>query len=90
MTAHRRIRVEVTDQFGTAALILDMAAVDGMTAWKRARLNALADGFIQNLAAVLGTGETHAHEVAIAELCRLVADEDAYERVAERRGLLPL
>ena len=39
---------------------------------------------------LLGCDEDHAREVAVALLMRVVADEEAYERVAERRGLLPL
>lgn len=85
------IRVEVTDRFGTVAEIIDPVAILGkLPSKKRAQLNVLADGLTENLAAVLGGNEDHARKVAVAELLRLVADESAYERVAEHRGLLPL
>lgn len=82
-----RIRVEVADQYGTVAAILDSGCLQPR---QRDRLAALAGGLARDLARVLGTGEDHARTVAVAVLMRLQADEAAYERVAERRGLLPL
>jgi hypothetical protein len=38
----------------------------------------------------VGRGEDDARAVAVAALMRQQVDEAAYERVAERRGLLPL
>jgi hypothetical protein len=87
----RRLRAEVTDQFGTVAEILDLGTLLGaLSPWKREQLSFMADGLVKDIAAVLGGNEDHARKVAVAELIRLVADEDAYERVAERRGVLPL
>lgn len=86
-----RIRVEVTDQYGTVAEVLDPDELRArLRPRQRDQLDALADGLVRDLAQLLGFGEDHARQVAVAELMRLVADEAAYERVAERRGLLPL
>lgn len=80
------IRVEVTDEHGTAGLVLDPAVLlGGLTAGRRARLSALAADLTGSLAAVLGTGERHAAEAAVALLTRLTADEAAYERVTASR-----
>lgn len=84
-----RIRVEVTDRYGTAAEILDPGELH-LRPRQRDQLAALAGGLVRDLAQALGTGEDHARQVAAAVLMRLQADEAAYERVAERRGLLPL
>ena len=86
-----RIRVEVTDQHGTVAEIFDPDELrQRLRPSQRDQLDALADGLVRDLAQTLGTGEDHARQVAVAALMRLHADEAAYERVAERRGLLPL
>jgi hypothetical protein len=85
----RRIRIEVTDRYGTAAEILDPGELH-LRSRQRDQLDVLAGGLVRDLAQALGSGEGHARQVAIAELMRLQADEAAYERVAERRGLLPL
>lgn len=87
----RRIRVEVTDRHGTAALIVDADETRRkLRPRQRDRLDALADGLVRDVAGVLGTDEDYARSVAAAFLTRLVADEAAYERVAARRGVLPL
>jgi hypothetical protein len=83
-------RVEVTDEFGTVAQIVDLDMLSGLPDGQRGQLEDVADGLIKGLTAVLGGNEEHARHVAIAELARLAADEAAYERVAERRGVLPL
>ena len=88
-TPGQRIRVEVTDQYGTVAGILDPGELH-LRPRQRDQLGALAGGLVGDLAQVLGSGEDHARQVAVAELMRLKADEAAYERVAERRGVLPL
>jgi hypothetical protein len=86
-----RIRVEVTDRYGTVAEIFDPDALrQHLRPRQRDQLDALADGLVRDLAPVLGRGEDDARAVAVAQLMRLQADEAAYERVAERRGLLPL
>lgn len=84
----RRIRVEVTDRYGTVAEIIDPDEMQQHP--HRDQAAALADGLVRGIAQVLGTGEDHARQVAIAQLMRLLADEAAYERVAGRKGLLPL
>jgi hypothetical protein len=86
----RLLRVEVTDQYGTVAEVLDLALLDGLTAAQRTRLAALASTLIDGMAAAMGTGQASAREAAIAQLTRLAADEAAYQREAARRGLLPL
>ena len=86
-----RLRAEVTDRFGTVAEILDVDALLGqLRPRQRAQLDALAAELIAGLASLFGGHEDQARKVAVAELLRQVADEAAYERVAERRGLLPL
>jgi hypothetical protein len=86
-----RIRVELTDQHGTLAEIFDPDELRArLTSRQRGQLAALADGLVRDLAKLLGHGEDHARQVAVALLMRIQADEAAYERVAERRGLLPL
>lgn len=86
-----RIRVEVTDRHGTVAGIFDPGELrQRLRPRQRDQLGALAEGLVRDLAQALGTDEEHARQVAVAELMRLEADEAAYERVAERRGLLPL
>lgn len=89
MTGTARIRVEVTDRYGTVAEILDPGELH-LRPRQRDQLAALTGGLVRDLAQALGSGEDHARQVAVAELMRLQADEAAYERVAERRGLLPL
>jgi len=84
-----RIRVEVTDQYGTAVEIIDPGKLR-LRPRQRDQLGALADGLVRDLARLLGSDEDHARQVAVAGLMRMQADEEAYERVAERRGLLPL
>jgi hypothetical protein len=86
-----RIRVEITDQHGTVAEVFDPDELRQRLGPRRCRqLDALADGLVRDLARALGSDEDHARHVAIAALMRVHADEAAYERVAERRGLLPL
>ena len=85
------IHAEVTDQFGTVTEILDTDALLGkLRPRQRAQLDALAADLIGALTPLFGGYEDQARKAAVAELGRLVADEAAYERVAERRGLLPL
>ena len=85
------IRIEVTDRHGTVAEIIDPDEVLGkLNRHERQRLDALVADLVLTLEIILKHGEDHARKVAIAELLRLIADEDAYERVAERRGVLPL
>jgi hypothetical protein len=87
----QRIRVEIADQHGTVAEIFDPDELrQRLRPRQRDQLDALAGGLVRDLAQALGTGEDHARQVAVAALMRLQADEAAYERVAERRGLLPL
>ena len=91
MTGDRAIRVEITDMFGTVAEIIDPAVVLGaLRPRQRDQLAALADGLVLDTARILGRGEDDARQVVVADLTRRVADEAAYERVAERKGLLPL
>ena len=78
-----RVRVEVTDEHGTIGLTLDPPALD---ARQRKVLDRAMARMVGHLWAVLGTSEEHAREVAICTLTRLVADEEAYERVTVRRG----
>jgi hypothetical protein len=87
----QRIRVEVTDQHGTVAEVFDPEDLrQRLRPRQRDQLGALAGGLVRDLAQVLGRGEDDARAVAVAQLMRLQADEAAYERVAGRRGLLPL
>lgn len=86
-----KLRAEVTDRFGTAAEIIDLDAVLGkLSPHQRGLLSSLAANLVRDLVSVFGGSEDHARKVAVADLLRLAADESAYERVAERRGLLPL
>lgn len=83
-----RVRIEVADQDGAVALIVDPPAISDTQA---ARLDELADRAIRELAALPGVvNEAHAREILLAELTRQYADELAYERVAAQRVLLPL
>jgi len=83
-----RFRIEVADQDGAVALIVDPPAMSGTQA---ARLDHLAGQAVRELAALPGiAGEAHAREILLAGLTRQYADELAYERVAAQRGLLPL
>ncbi len=85
------IRVEVTDQHGTVAEIIDVDAVLGkLNPVQRAALEEMAGQLVRDVAGWLGCGEDHARKSLVAGLIRQVADEAAYERVAERRGVLPL
>ena len=83
-----RIRVEIDDEHGTVAGVLDDDEL-ALTPEMRKQLATLAGGLVRDLAAVLGCDEGFARQAAVAQLMRLVADESAYERVAGRRGLLP-
>lgn len=85
-----KIRIEVMDEHGAVAEFVDTGALDALRPGKRRQLDALAGGLVAGLAEHLGWGDYHARALAIAELTRLVADEAAYRRVAERRGMLPL
>jgi hypothetical protein len=84
-----RIRVEVTDEYGVIAEILTPGEPP-LRPRQRDRLGTLAEGLVRDLAQILGTDEHYARQVAVTELMRLRADEAAYERVAARKGLLPL
>jgi hypothetical protein len=77
-----KVRVEVTDEHGTIGLILDPPALDTR---QRKALDRAMTRMTGHLWAVLGTSEEHAREVAICTLTRLVADEEAHERVAARQ-----
>jgi hypothetical protein len=85
----QRIRVELADRHGTVAVVFDPGEMH-LKPRQRDQLAALADRLVRDLAQALGRGEDDARQVAVALLMRLQADEAAYERVAERRGLLPL
>jgi hypothetical protein len=86
-----RIRVELADRHGTVAQIFDPDELrQHLKPRQRDQLAALADRLVRDLAQALGRGEDDARQVAVALLIRLQADEAAYERVAGRRGLLPL
>jgi hypothetical protein len=86
-----RLRVEVTDQYGMVAEVFDPEELLArLKPRQRAKLSALADGLVRDLAEKLGGGQEHARAVAVAYLMRLQSDAAAYEREAERRGLLPL
>jgi hypothetical protein len=76
------IRVEVTDEHGTVGLVLDPPVMD---ARQRKGLGRASERMLGHLAAVLGTSEDHARQVAICVLTRQVADEEAYERVTARQ-----
>ena len=83
-----RFRVEVADEHGTVAVIIDPPQVPPASA---CQLAALAADAVTSLAVRPGVASrAHAREILIAALVRLVADEEAYERVAKQRGLLPL
>ena len=84
-----RIRVEVTDRHGTVAGNFDLGELH-LRPRQRDQLDALAGVLVRDLAQILGSSEDHARQVAVALLMRLQADEAAYERVAEQRGLLAL
>jgi hypothetical protein len=82
-----RIRVEVEDRHGVAAEVFDPPA---LAPRQRDQLAALAGGLVHDVAQALGRSEEHARLVILAVVMRSRADEAAYERVAESRGLLPL
>jgi hypothetical protein len=85
------LRAEVDDQHGTVAHILDTAALkQDLTKHQRDQLATLARELVTAVANATGTGENHARHIVVADLIRLVADDEAYERVAGRHGLLPL
>lgn len=87
----QRLRVEVTDRHGTTVTIIDPVDLGKrLRPHQRNQASALAAGLTGGIARILGSGEDHARLVAVAVLMRLMADEAAYERVAERRGVLPL
>jgi hypothetical protein len=88
--ADSRLRVEVADQYGTVAEVISLDVLRSLSPRRRNQLADLADGLVQDLASILGGGEDHARQAALAELARLRADEAAYARVAEHKGLLPL
>jgi len=84
------LRVEATDQHGTVWEIIPPDALGRLAARKRAALGELANAAVRDLAAEMGTDEDHARKVLVTEIMRQRADEAAYERVCERRGVLPL
>ena len=84
------LRAEVTDQHGTVAEIIDLDALHRLSASKRSQLDDLAGRLVRDMTAALGGSEDHTRKVAIAELIRLTADEAAYERACQRKGVLPL
>lgn len=87
-----RVRIQVDDEHGPAALILDTSAILGaLPEGKRARLAELSGRLVADVAELPGvSGEEHARHILLCLLTRQHADELAYERVAEQRGLLPL
>lgn len=68
-----RVRIQVDDEHGTAAVILDVDLSDEQRA------------LLEPLLAPLSRTEG---ELLLCRLVRAKADEDAYERVCRERGLL--
>jgi hypothetical protein len=88
MPAVIRFRVEIDDEHGTAAMVIDPPPVSPGQA---ARLAAITNQAVTALAALPGVASIdHARQIILAILVRQSADQDAYERVARQRGLLPL
>jgi hypothetical protein len=86
-----KLRIEVTDRHGTVAEVFDPDELrQHLKPRQLAQLGTITDGVIRELVQATGYDEDWARQVIAAELMRLVADEAAYERIAERRGLLPL
>lgn len=83
------VRIEVTDEHGSAVRFAGASGLK-LSPAKRDRLAAIADGLVAGIELILGCDADHARNVAMADLTRMLADDEAYERVAARRGLLPL
>ncbi len=81
------IRVAVDDEHGTAVQHAGTAAIPPRS---RSQLTALADTLTASIARLLGCDDATARGAAMADLVRMAADEQAYQRVAERRGWLAL
>lgn len=85
-----RVRIEV-DRFGpsgprTTVLFLDTGVLDGLSVRQRELVD-------QVYAELLAAADAAGPEVRTAVFCELVeqlADGEAYEREARRRGVLPL
>jgi hypothetical protein len=83
-----RLRLEVTDEHGTTAFVIDPPPLS-LLDW--GAVDALIEAAAAGLAAVPGIGSReHAREILLAAAIRQAADTEAYERVAAQRGLLPL
>ncbi len=83
-----RIRVQIDDGHGTTALIADRAVLSSLTRREQIRLRALVDGVVAELRVAGGWDASYARQCLLAEVARQYADELAYERVCERKGLL--
>ena len=75
-----RVRVQVDDGHGTVALYVDapdpeQAAVCAQV-WAAAHSDAISEALLRL--------------AVIADLTRLVADDEAYQRECQRRGLIPI
>lgn len=77
-----RVRCEVNDRHGTAAITVDTVVSD--------RCRAIIDHWIDQTAEVVGIHPMAVVEAASATLTRQAADERAYRRVCEERGVLAL
>lgn len=76
-----RFRVEVDDEYGTVALVIDPPELDRRQQKTLSRVMATVVGHAY---AVLGVSEEHARHILLCELTRRYADELAAGRVAAR------
>lgn len=83
-----RLRIEVSDEHGTAAVFTDPPGLTSRQAGQVAELAAAAVTAVSALPGV--NGPDQAREFLLAAAARQYADAEAYERVASLRGVLPL
>ena len=82
MKGDRRFRIEVGDEHGTVALVIDPPDLD--RAQRKAADRAVAR-MVGHMWAVLGGSEEHARQVLLAEVTRQYADQLTAARVEARR-----
>lgn len=87
-----RVLITIDDEHGQVRQIIDVdATLDALEGWERELVEQMASAVVDSITWQHATlSDTDARLLLISELVRRKADVDAYQREAERRGVLPL
>lgn len=82
-----RLHCQVDDRHGTAGFVIDL---DAITPEQKARAAEIIDRHVAAAAEATGLHPVRIQEFFLSEAIRRLADYQAYEREARRRGVLAL